>query len=159
MLLDSFYERVTLKLRIFVVEHREAATGHIHLGNRDVQLLNIEIDIVDLVYSVVRLDYLPLSSILILKPCNKEIFCPLSTYFRVIYLGHTLCMIGLYNKSIGPSNRQIVDSVDVIGAINGCFGVKCIIKKLIIIVIKDCDSRDVSDLSVHRRVVELHLKS
>ncbi len=68
-------------------------------------------------------------------------------------------MIGLYNKSIGPSNRQIVDSVDVIGAINGCFGVKGIIKKLIIIVIKDCDSRDVSDLSVHRRVVELHLKS
>ncbi len=84
MLLDSFYKRVTLKLRIFVVVHRETATGHIHLGNRDVQLLNIELDIVDLVYSVVRLDYLPLGPILILKPCNKEIFCPLSTYSRFI---------------------------------------------------------------------------
>lgn len=108
---------------------------------------------------MVRFDDLSLGTILVLESRYKEVLGLLGTHFRGVYLWDTLGMIGLNNKGIGPSNGQVMDSVDVIGVIDGCLRVQSIIQKLIIIIIKDGSPGDVTDLSVHRGIVELHLKS
>lgn len=71
MLFNSFDKGLTMELCIVIVVHRKTATCHIYFGNRNIEIFNIEIDIVNFIIKMVRFYNLSLCSILILKSCYK----------------------------------------------------------------------------------------
>jgi len=71
MLFNSFDKGLPMELCIVIVVHRKTTTGHIDFGNRNIEIFNIEIDVINFIFSMVRFYNLTFCSILILKSCNK----------------------------------------------------------------------------------------
>ena len=71
MLLDSFNESLSLKLRIVIVVHRKPATCRINFCDSNIEVFNGEIDVVNFILSMIALYDLSFSSILVLESCYE----------------------------------------------------------------------------------------
>jgi hypothetical protein len=71
MLFNSFYKRLSLKLGIVIIIHRKPATRDINFSNRNIQVFNCEIYVVNFILCMVRLYDFSLGPILILKSSYK----------------------------------------------------------------------------------------
>jgi hypothetical protein len=71
MLFNSFYKRLSLEFGIIIVIHGKTATSHINFSNRNIQVFNSEIYIVNFILRMVRLYDFSFGPILILKSSYK----------------------------------------------------------------------------------------
>jgi hypothetical protein len=71
MFFNSFYKGLTLEFGIVIIIHRKTATRHINFSNRNIQVFNCKIYVVNFIYCMVRLYDFSFGPILILKSCYK----------------------------------------------------------------------------------------
>ena len=159
MFFNPLNEWVSQKSRIVIIVHHEPATSYIYFSHWYIKVLNIETDIIVLIFKVKRLQHLSLTSISVLEPGDELIFGPLGRFCVYIFLGLTLWVVRSNLEIVDPSDCQIVDRVNIICAVNECFRLNSIIHEFIIVIIEYWHPWYVSYLCPHWGVVKLYLES